>query len=153
MHPIEFINADEDRNGGKHGEPSLGEALNLWRLRWTSGLRDRETALHLMFLSWYSCAEPPYFTGLPCSGAFKEIFLEAFESLSGKESGDVEVCYVVGVMASLFPWCLGKDEHWTQVGAELLRRVGLQDSLRIQGVTFANRGKRPAIPFLTALDQ
>ena len=46
------------------GEPTLGRAYELLLGQWNSGDRSRELALHLMFLAWYLCIEPPFLTGL-----------------------------------------------------------------------------------------
>jgi hypothetical protein len=90
----------------QNGAESLGEALGMLRERWNSGDRDRETTLRLMFLIWYSCAEPGFLTGLQHDDDFSGLFHEAFMSLGGRLSDDAEVCAVVGLMARMFPYCL-----------------------------------------------
>lgn len=47
------------------GKPRLGDAYTMLKARWVAGRRDLETGLRLMFLAWYTSAEPPFLTGLP----------------------------------------------------------------------------------------
>jgi len=54
----------EIQSVGAHGAPTLGAAYELLRDQWRSGERDRELALHLIFLAWYLNLEPPHLTGL-----------------------------------------------------------------------------------------
>ena len=140
MHSVEIITAVEDRYCATQGNPSLGEAFEMWALRWSSGLRDRETALRLMFLAWYSCSEPNDLTGLPCDERLKQTFADAFESLGGANSTDAEVCYVVGLMARLFPWCIGEEGNWSRTGLALTQRAQLLALEGIQPRVFQNRG-------------
>lgn len=46
------------------GAPTLGPAFEVLHDQWRAGERDRELALHLMFLAWYLNVEPPHLTGL-----------------------------------------------------------------------------------------
>ena len=52
-----------------NGAPTLGAAYEVLREQWESGERDRELALHLMFLAWYLNVEPPHLTGLDDAGS------------------------------------------------------------------------------------
>src|SRR5687767_6482579 len=54
----------EKQSLGAQGAPTLGRAYELLRDQWKSGERERELALHLMFLAWYLMMEPPFLTGL-----------------------------------------------------------------------------------------
>ncbi|HEY2749357.1 MAG TPA: hypothetical protein VGL86_32285, partial [Polyangia bacterium] len=54
----------EQRSIGTRGAPALGDAYQVLREQWRAGDRDREVALHLMFLAWYLNIEPPFLTGL-----------------------------------------------------------------------------------------
>lgn len=56
--------AIELENRSVHGAPTLGDAFELLRGQWQSGERERELALHLMFLAWYLQIEPAHLTGL-----------------------------------------------------------------------------------------
>lgn len=80
--------------------------------QWLNGLQTREGALQLLFLSWYSCSEPPYLSGL--EGITPQVGLidELFKFLGGEETQDVEVLFVIAVMGEVAGWCLGDDDHW-----------------------------------------
>jgi hypothetical protein len=75
----------ENRNVGRHGEPTLGAALGLAVAEWRAGNHDRELRLHLLFLSWYCNLEPPHLTGLSesakQSAQLPELFHEIYETL------------------------------------------------------------------------
>ncbi|MFD0484990.1 hypothetical protein ACFQ46_20550 [Kineococcus sp. GCM10028916] len=79
--------------------------------RWRAGERDRETALRLAFLDWYSCSEPQFLTGLSdlsSSQAVEEgFFLPTCEHLLAAHPGDVEVLFALGWMLTSHPWCAG----------------------------------------------
>jgi hypothetical protein len=140
MPTLESISEIESLYKGPNGSPSLGTAFTMLRTRWTEGARDRETALRLAFLVWYSCSEPSFLTGLPDDDCSPLIFSDAFSSLGGSDSTDPEVCYVFGIMAELFPFCCGNEEYWAAMGARLTERL---DKLLPQGLSpavFAGRG-------------
>lgn len=107
---------------GLHGEPTLGAAYEILREDWRRGDRDRELALHLMFLSWYLLAEPPHLTGLDerrvPSSELAPVFNEVHDYMAPAERDDVELLYVVGLMADLFPWMLGDKDAWEQRSRE-----------------------------------
>src|SRR5690348_12438133 len=104
---------------GSHGEPTLGPAFEVLRDQWRSGERDRELALHLMFLAWYLNLEPPYLTGLDVSRMssheLSSLFNEAHDWLLpfGAASDDAEALYAAGLAARLCPWLLGDEQQWT----------------------------------------
>ncbi|WP_158880377.1 hypothetical protein [Rhodanobacter sp. L36] len=143
MHSLEAITKVEDLYSGPQGQPSLGEAFIMLQARWASGARDRETCLRLAFLSWYSCAEPNGYTGLPNDQELtSEIFANALAALGGELSSDPEVCYTLGLMAKMFPWaiCAKNQTHWRHVGQRLTLRA---EAIAPQGLTpseFVSRG-------------
>jgi hypothetical protein len=92
--------------------------------QWLSGDRTREAALHLLFLSWYSCIEPPHLTGLEDDVAPQGLVDELFEFLGGEDSRDVEFMFVVAIMAEVAPWCLGDVLHWEAVAERFRARLG-----------------------------
>ena len=104
------------------GGACLGESFAMLQRRWESGGRDRETALRLLFLCWYGCCEPPDCTGLP-GKVEAQLVCEAFDYLGGQSSSDPEVCFAVVIMAALFPYCMGSEDKWTEIGANMLARA------------------------------
>ncbi len=123
MISLDAITQVENRYVAAASRPTLGEAFEMLLTRWKQGARDRETALRIAFLAWYSCSEPVCFTGLPGGVRPGPMFKEAFEALGGEDAEDAEVCFVVGLMAELFPWCLGDEAHWVAVGGRLSARA------------------------------
>jgi hypothetical protein len=122
---LDEVTAIEDRYAGG-GEPVLGDAFAALRGRWQAGATDRETLLRLMFLAWYSCSEPEFLTGLPRQPDGPRLFASVFDQLGGESTTDSEVAFVVSVMASSFPECLGDEAAWTALAARLTERVGEQ---------------------------
>jgi hypothetical protein len=125
--------------------PALGPARDALASRWNSGLRDRETALRLAFMEWYSCSEPEFLTGLHdnyngADGSGQSYFPEIFAHLSSPEHEDDEVRFVFGWMAKAFPWCCGDTVgNWEREGKSLWDqwRQGGSDP---QASAFAGRG-------------
>jgi hypothetical protein len=109
----------ENQSIGANGAPTLGAAYEVLREQWESGERDRELALHLMFLAWYLVVEPPHLTGLDetrtPSNSLVGIFNAVHDWLlpTGTDTNDAEALYVVGLPASMFPWVLGDHDLWT----------------------------------------
>lgn len=117
------INNAEQAYLGPDGSPVLGQAFDMLTARWAAGERDRETALRLLFLGWYANCEPPFLTGLSIERGAASICSDAFAALGGAGTSDPEVCYVVGLMAELFPWALGDETYWAEVGSVLSGRA------------------------------
>lgn len=140
MLSLETISEVESQYTGPHGTPSLGIAFDMLRSRWTSGARDREKALRLAFLAWYSCSEPAFLTGLPADDGTSAIFADAFSSLGGAASADPEVCFVFSLMTDLFPWCCGNEEYWGAIGARLTERSAVLSPNGLDPATFSGRG-------------
>lgn len=92
--------------------------------QWLGGDRSREAALRLLFLSWYSCMEPPHLTGLENDVAPEGLVDELFEFLGGEDSRDAEFLFVVAVMAEVAPWCLGDEPHWEALAERFKARLG-----------------------------
>lgn len=96
--------------------PTLCAAYEILRGEWRRGDRDRELALHLLFLSWYMLIEPPHLTGLDeqrlPSAELVAIFNEIHDYMEPATRGDVELLYVVGLMTSWAPWLVGDYEVW-----------------------------------------
>ncbi len=101
-----------------HGKPTLAAAYEILRDCWTGGDRDRELALHLMFLCWYMLIEPPHLTGLDerrvPSAELVEVFNEVYDYMKPVGQGQAEFLYVVGLMSNLSPWLLGDNDIWEE---------------------------------------
>ena len=134
------INKSEEGYLGPEGGPVLGHSFEMLLARWTAGERDRETALRLLFLSWYAGCEPPFLTGLPSDMDTMGICSETFAILGGAETSDPEVCFVVGVMSELFPWCLGAETYWLETGQLLARRAAMLQPGGPPPSVFSGRG-------------
>lgn len=117
------INKAEQDYLGHDGSPVLGRAFDMLTARWTAGDRDRETALRLFFLSWYANCEPPFLTGLPTDRDTAAICSDTFAALGGADTSDPEVCFIVGLMAERFPWSLGDETRWAEIGRLLSSRA------------------------------
>jgi hypothetical protein len=122
------------------GRPALGPARAALVRRWAAGARDRETALRLAFLDWYSCSEPSFLTGLPDLTPDDSYFVAAAEHLLAGNTDDREVLFVVGQMLKSFPWCAGRTgvADAERRGRSLLARFWASPDLPAD--VFANRG-------------
>ena len=134
------INKAEQSYVGRGGAPVLGEAFEMLLARWAAGERDRETALRLLFLSWYRNAEPPFLTGLPTEHDTSTICSETFASLGGTSTSDPEVCFVVGLMAEILPWGLGDEASWAETGRLLANRAVTLQTSALSPTVFSGRG-------------
>ena len=85
-----------------------------WALRegWAAGDRDRERALHLLYLAWWHWAEPDFLTGLSDDPDVVKQWHEVFEHFGGEMSSDAEFLYVAAIMADITPWAFGDDKVW-----------------------------------------
>ena len=90
-------------------------------LRWSSGLKDDETFIRLLFLKWYSLCEPNWYNGLPET---QEISIEEFIAEKGElYSFQLEHKFIIGVLANSFPWCFGEEKKWKNISEELLSEI------------------------------
>ena len=90
----------------------MEEAYRQLRDGWQAGERDREHALHLLFLAWMHWADPCFVTGMPEDPLATELWHDIFAHFGGEESFDAEFLHVAGLMAQLFPWELGDEQAW-----------------------------------------
>lgn len=138
MLSIEKITAIEDEYHSPSHTPSLGRAYDALVVRWKDGARDRETALHLLFLIWYGQAEPPYFTGL--KDVNRTRINELFQRLGGEFSTDPEVLFVIMMMCEIAPWALGEESYWRRTGERFLQRLRELPETGLSRLTFSRRG-------------
>ncbi len=100
----------ENRSLGPAGEPTLAAAYQVLKREWDAGNSDRESLLHLLFLTWYGLAEPVHITGFDISDTLTDELRETFNLvhtyIQPSITTDAEMLYVVGLMAHLFPYLL-----------------------------------------------
>ncbi|MFP3415664.1 hypothetical protein SB773_29860, partial [Bacillus sp. SIMBA_074] len=101
--------------------------------RWKTAPHDKETALRLAFIEWWSCSEPDFLTGLPAYDDDNSLFPELFAYLASPAVIDARVRFVLGWMTKEFPWCCGcGPASWGPAGntlwAEYRRSEGLDPS-------------------------
>lgn len=118
---LEEITAIEAEYAEKPSKPSLGYAATALFLRWKVGERDQETAIRLMFMRWYACAEPAFLTRL--NDDELPTIEQLISDLGGEASLWPEALFLLGFWAGLFPWCLGNESHWTSNTQKLAKRA------------------------------
>jgi len=136
----------ENRSIGSNAPPVLGATYELLRDRWRSDERNRELALHLMFLAWYLIVEPAHLTGLDetrvPTAELRKTFNDAHDWLLpiGDASTDVEALYVAGLPAHMFPWALGDEHLWAARSAAYRVRYRQLEPQGIDPAVFDGRG-------------
>ena len=120
--------------------PTLGQSYELMLTRWLQGQRGRELALRLLFLYWYSRSEPTGFTGLG-NVSYSQILLAQIASeLDVDRSSDLEVCFVLDIMANVWPEAFGADEaFWTATGERARAVLGAKNQ-SVDPEIFTGRG-------------
>lgn len=109
--------------------------------RWNKAPHDKETALRLAFIEWWSCSEPDFLTGLPAYDHDSSLFPELFTYLVSPSMIDLRVCFALGWMTKEFPWCCGcGPASWEPEGnalwAEYKRSEGLDSTQFSDGSEF-----------------
>lgn len=104
----------------RYGVPCLGRAAAELLLRWRHNLRDSETLIRLVFLAWFQRCEPPHLTGLQEELPTPE---DLNHEAGGDSALDPEARFVVGYLATLFPYALGAGPHWEERAQALLADV------------------------------
>ena len=108
-------------------EPTLFAAFEVIRDHWRSGHRERETALHLVFLDWFMLVEE-WQVGYERNydeendAELGSLIYEAHDYLNPAQSEDAELLYVFGVMADIAPWELGDFYLWKRRAEEFLAK-------------------------------
>lgn len=100
----------------------MEEAYQTLRAGWIAGNRDRERALHLMYLAWWHWAEPDFLTGLSDDPAAVQLWHAVFNHFGGKASSDPEFLFVAAIMAEITPWMLGNEAVWTKAAETMMAR-------------------------------
>ncbi|WP_375383321.1 hypothetical protein [uncultured Sphingomonas sp.] len=92
----------------------MEEAYRVLREGWAEGDRNRERALHLLYLAWWHWAEPEFLTGLSYDPDVVTLWHEIFDHFGGKASDDAELLYVAAIMAVITPWAFGDEHDWAE---------------------------------------
>ncbi|HTK37091.1 MAG TPA: hypothetical protein VL325_01250 [Pyrinomonadaceae bacterium] len=112
----------ENRSLGINYEPTLAEAYKILKAAWDKGNRDREVALHLMFIAWYGIIEPSHITGFIESDEEKhklnQVLFDVHEHFKARISDDAEMLYTFGLMASMEYYMLERPDYWEKIGIE-----------------------------------
>jgi hypothetical protein len=87
---------------------------------WEAGDRDRERALHLLFLAWMHWADPTFVTGMSEDPCALQLWQDIFAHFGGEASSDAEFLHVCGLMAQLTPYVLGDEQAW-EAAAERMK--------------------------------
>ena len=100
----------------------LAGAYAILKRQWYNGNRDRDVGLHLMFDAWYGLIEPRQYTNFMETDAerseLNEVLFEVHEFFAPTIKDDVEMLYVVGVMAHMFWFMFEHDRYWEQVSKD-----------------------------------
>ena len=83
-----------------------------------AGSGPASTVPLLVFVS-----EPTYLSGLDEVEVQKDFVEELFKFLGGEEAWDIEVLFVVAVMAEVAAWCLGNEHRWEMVAGIFRSRL------------------------------
>ena len=127
------------------GELILDQAYNILRDHWENVSKDRAVSLHLIFLAWYGLAEPAFLTGFQetdrvPSGELQNSFHQVYNYLIDTNELDAEFYFVVGLMASIFPFYLGDESHWEEIGKSYLNQYQKLAPNGFPSTTFTNQG-------------
>lgn len=107
-----------DTTGTMQLEPDYRRLKAAWEL----GHRDREDALHLLFLAWMHWADPPFVTGMEDDPEADKLWRMIYGYFGGEESTDAEFLHVAGLMAGIFPWGLGDEVEWASRATRMQTR-------------------------------
>ena len=129
-----------DQHYAELGGETLGDALSGYQTAYSEGQVDHEAVLRMLFLCWYSYAEPPFMTGLRGDDETAEWFSKLFDEHGGLQSEDAEMLFVVGTLAAYIPDSLDASRDWTTVGREAWRRALKLRPAGFTGEEFVGRG-------------
>jgi hypothetical protein len=118
----------------------MEEAYRSLRAAWAANDRDREIALHLLFLSWWHWAEPDFLTGLSEDPTAAALWREIFDYFGGEASTDAEFLFVAAIMAAITPSHLGGETVWTNASKTMMARALSLKPGGFSPETFAGRG-------------
>jgi hypothetical protein len=118
----------------------MEELYQKLRVDWYAGCRDREQALHLLFLLWWHWVEPDFLTGLIYDPTATELWHEIFAYFGGEASPDPEFLFVGGIMAKVTPFAFGDENVWDAVAETMMARSRELEPAGISPEVFERRG-------------
>lgn len=142
----------ENRSIGINGEPTLAAAYEILKEQWDNGDRDRELGLHLLFLAWFGSFEPRHITGFskPWHERMREllpVFAEVHAHFEPEIYQDVEMLYVVGLIANMYWHMLDADindietaKRWEKLSVKYHEQYRALAPNGIDPAIFLNRG-------------
>src|SRR5258705_6097363 len=108
----------EIRSIGTDGEQTLAGAHKILKDEWRNGNRERELALHLLFLSWYGLVEPGHLTGFSESdelrGELNRTLTEVHDYFEPEVYQDAVCCRFSSALVLVHvrrPFHLGEARH------------------------------------------
>ncbi|KQN82840.1 hypothetical protein ASE90_08665 [Sphingomonas sp. Leaf67] len=110
------------------------------RAGWAAGDRDRERALHLLYLSWWHWAEPDFLTGLSDDPTALQLWRAIFEHFGGRASVDAEFLFVAAIMIEITTWAFGDEDAWAKVADMMIARSLLLKPDGFSAASFEDRG-------------
>ena len=121
--PLEALEL-ENRFLGENQEATLAAAFDILLKHWDAGGRERETGLHLMFLSWFGIIEPQHITGFPeepvAQRNLQQTFAKMHSQFESEINDDVELLFVFGLPAQMF-WFMFDDAAVWEERAKVYR--------------------------------
>jgi hypothetical protein len=133
----------ENRSMGVRGEPLLAEAYRILKQEWDAGNRDRDLALHLMFLAWYGQIEPPFSTGFIENDGTQlmDTLTEVHEYFVPQIHDDAEMLYTLGLAAELFWFMYPYDQAiWEERSKDYQKRYRSLSPEGLNPEIFHDRG-------------
>ena len=134
----------ENRNIGVDGEPTLFAAYTILKQLWDEGDRDRELALHLMFLAWFGMTEPEHITGFPkfnyMDPGLQTVFSQVHNYYVPTIHGDPEMMFVIGLIANMYGHSFDNPGKWEKIANDYQRRYRTFYRYGIDPAIFAGRG-------------
>ncbi len=126
------------------GEATLSAAYSILEKLWRGDFRDRELALHLMFLSWYGIVEPEHITGFPEDDRTKRelnnMLASVHSSIEPTIHKDAEMLYAVGLAAHMFWFMFDDSSRWQELAADYRVRYRTLTPNGLDPADFDGRG-------------
>jgi hypothetical protein len=123
-----------------YGVQLMEEDYQKLRAGWAAGDRDRERALHLLYLSWWHWAEPDFLTGLSDDPTVVQLWRDIFADFGGEASVDAEFLFVAAIMAEVTPWAFDDEDAWATAADMMMARSLLLKPDGFSPAAFEGRG-------------